>query len=350
MVNKSFSNHQRFNLISSTCCCLCRNLIFGLAVFSTLLSLSSVLGGESSKSVLSVQELKELAPIIEAAEKKPKNIKIESEIWIEIRANLSDPCEPWQRTPIYKSSTDWIDCGPEGKERVDVHKDITEWRNGPAPYGQESYSMSFDGQQGRYLQGKRGEILSERPNRLGHGGYDTGTYWSLPFFNGEIYKFSKCFELASDPNSEAATELEFTLEEFEGTECIKIRSRLYNVTYWLDPAHGFALRGKKSVDKYPDGHEELVKLVEITKLKEVLPGVWWPMEIIDVSRPYENGKPWRKFVYHASDVVANDPNFDNSIFTLTFPKGYRVEDKITGKNYVVDANLALIPEPNNPPK
>ena len=348
MINRAFSNHRPFNFIYRSLS-LRRKLILNLAVFSTLLSLSSVLGGENSKSVLSVQELKELAPKIKAAEKKPRNIKIESESWVETKADFYDTCEPWQRTPIYKSSTDWVDGGSEGKERVDVHRDVTEWRNGPAPYGEESYSMSFDGQHGRYIHlaggpfgqtqpATKGEILPERPNRLGHGGYDTGTYWSLPFFDGEIYKFSKMFELAIDPNSEAASELEFTLEEFEGAECIKIRSRLYGVTYWLDPSHGFALRGKKSTAKYQDGHEELVKLVKVTKLKEVAPGIWWPMEIFSVSRPNAIGEPWRLFVYHASNVVANDPNFNDSIFTPAFPKGYRVDDKVAGKTYVVDAN------------
>ncbi len=348
MIDRFFGNPKQFNLTHRRPC-LGKKLIYGLAVFSTLLSFSSILGGENSKSVLSVQELKELAPLIEAAEKKPRNIKIESESWVETKADLSDPCQLWQRIPIYHSQTAWVDGGPEGKERVDVHKEVNKWINGPAPYGEESYSMSFDGQHGRYIHlaggplgqtqpATKGEIVPERPNRLGRGGYDSGIHWSLPFFDGEIYKFSKIFELASDPNSEAASELEFTFEEFEGAECIEIRSRLYDVTYWLDPSHGFALRGHKSVVRHQDGHEELVKSVTVTKLEEVAPGVWWPAEIIDVSRPYEDGQPWRRFVYRASTIVVNNANFDESIFTPAFPKGYTVDDKVAGKTYVVDAN------------
>ncbi|MDD5063670.1 MAG: hypothetical protein PHQ35_02775 [Phycisphaerae bacterium] len=346
MVNRVFSDSQQFNPISIKLR-LCGTLIFNLFFPLVLLSLSSVLKGENPKSALSVQELKELAPLIKVAERKPQNIKIDAESWVETKADFYDPCEPWLRTPIYKSYTTWVDGGPKGKVRVDMHREVTKWINGSAPYGEEIYSMSFDGQHGRYVQAKKGEILPDKPKRIG---YDAGTHWSLPFFDGEIYKFSKCFELASDPNSEAATELEFTFEEFEGAECIKIRSRLYDVTYWLDPSHGFALRGYKSIAKYPDNHEELIKLVKVTKLKEVSHGVWWPVEVVTVSKPYQDGEPWRRFVYRASNVVANNPNFDESIFTVPFPKGYRVEDKITGKNYVVDANLALIPEPNNPPK
>jgi hypothetical protein len=337
MTNRFFSNHRQFDPVHRKICLCCR-LIFNLAVFSTLLNVSSVLGGEDSKSVLSVQELKELAPKIESAERKPRNIKIESEAWVETKTDFYDPCQTWQKTPIYHSQTVWVDGGPEGKERVDVHKEVNKWINGISPYGEESYSMSYYGQHGRYIQAKKGEILPDRPNRLGHGGYDSGIHWSLPFFNGEIYKFSKMFELASDPNSEAASELEFTIEEFEGTECIKIWSRLYDVTYWLDLSHGFALRGRKSIAKYPDGHEELIELVKVTKLKEVAPSAWWPMEIISISRPYTAGEPWRKYIYRASSVIANDLNYNESIFTPAFPKGYTVEDKITGKTYVVDTN------------
>ena len=337
MIDGFFSNNQQFDLVPKRPC-LFRNLIFNLAVFSALLGLSSVSGGENSKSILSVQELKYLASLIEAAEKKPRNIKIESESWMETKSDFSDPCHPWQRTPIYCSLTAWVDGGPEGKERVDVHKEVNKWINGPAPYGEESYSMSFDGQNGRYIQAQKGEIVPGRPNRLGNGGYDSGIHWSLPFFDGEIYRFSKIFELASDPNSEAASELEFTVEEFEGAECIKIRSRLYDVTYWLDPSHGFALRGRKSIARYQDGHEELVELVKVTKLKEVATGIWWPTEIISISRPYATGEPWRRFVYRTSSIIVNNPNFDNNIFTPAFPKGYKVDDKVTGKKYVVDAN------------
>jgi hypothetical protein len=347
MVDSYFSNGRP---------CLCKKLAFLLAVFSSLLILPSVRGGENSKSFLSVQELKGLAPMIEAAEKKPKSVKIEAEIWVETKTDFYDPCELWKKTPIHKSYTAWVDGGSEGKERMDVHKDVTEWLNGSAPYVEESYSMSFDGQQGRYINKSvgplgqahpvtEGEILPEAPKRLGRG---AGIYWSLSFFNGEMYSFSKIFKLASEPNSEAASELEFSFEEFEGAECIKIRSKLYYITYWLDPSHGFALRGRKSMEMQ-NGHEELAELVKVTKLKEVS-GVWWPMEVVTVKKPYEPGKPWRQYIYRSSDVTINDPNFDSKVFAPTFPKGHRVKNKITGKNYIVDANLDMIEEPNNPRK
>jgi len=34
-------------------------------------------------------------------------------------------------------------------------------------------------------------------------------------------------------------------------------------------------------------------------------------------------------------VVANDPNFDETIFTVPFPDGYLIDDKVAGKKYIV---------------
>jgi len=352
-----FPNYKQFN-ISPINPILNRELSFSLVFLSFLLSLLPVFGDENSKAILTVQQLKELAPMIKVAEQKPKNIKIEAEISVETKNDFYDPCEFWQKTPIFKSYTAWVDGELEGKERVDVHKDVTEWRNGPAPYGEESYSMSFDGQHGRYIRYsfgpigqmhpiEEGQILPEAPKRLGHY---AGIYWSLPFFNGELYKFSKIFELASEPNSEVASELEISFDKFEGDDCIKIRSKLYNVTYWLDPSHGFAIRGRKSTTGSQNNYEDLVEFVKVTKLKEVSSDVWWPTEVITIAKPYESGKPWRQYIFRASNIVVNDPNFDNRVFTPTFPKGFRVNDKVTGKTYLVDANLIPIEEPNKSPE
>jgi hypothetical protein len=37
--------------------------------------------------------------------------------------------------------------------------------------------------------------------------------------------------------------------------------------------------------------------------------------------------------------VANDPDFNEGIFTIHFPKGYTIDDKITGKRYKVGEEL-----------
>jgi hypothetical protein len=92
--------------------------------------------------------------------------------------------------------------------------------------------------------------------------------------------------------------------------------------------------------------EHVVSEIRVNKLQEVASGVWWPMEATVESEPRDPNTPYKRTVYRALKVVANDPNFGESVFTPAFPKGYRVDDKVTGKKYVVDANLNMIAEPN----
>ena len=56
---------------------------------------------------------------------------------------------------------------------------------------------------------------------------------------------------------------------------------------------------------------------------------------------------YNRIVYRASNVVANDPNFDESIFTVPFPEGYLIDDKVTGKKYRIGPNSEHIPVDNS---
>lgn len=323
-----------------------------VAIFVILVSLSVIVRAEDAKSVLSVGELKVLAEIIESVENNLPNLKIESEMWMETKESLSDPCEPWKRTPVYVSSTAWFDGRPRGKARVDVHKQVLKWQDGAAPYAESSYSVGFDGTHGRVVNHtighsgktyprKDGRILSHAPKRLTTGWTDlfTGLRFSLNFFfNGKDYTFSDLFRWAEDPNTLVLSSFQFTQEVFQGVNCIKISSKgsnRYKKSQWLDLERGFALLGDKRTSILEDGTERLVSFSNVSKLKEVAPGIWWPMEASMVSRPFESGKPYERFVYRASKVVANDPNFDESVFNVSFPEGYLVDDQVTGRKYKV---------------
>lgn len=360
MIERVFFRQETLNIMLKDCRQPIKSVLHFVVFFLLLIIPIDVQAKEQGPSV-TTKELKELAEKIKVTENGLSNIKIESEAWEEHGTSATGP---WQQMPIHWSSTAWFtgnwsshrwneqqkmfERHIEGKARVDVHDEILEAQQSSSPYGESSYSVGFDGQHGRTIYNtrgrpektypqKEGQLLPNAPETLESGACDgfTGIYFSLQFFESEIYKFSKMFELASDPNSKAATELKFTREEFEGIECIKISSKFNNLMYWLDPSHGFALRGKKSIYTFEDGHEEFTELVKVTELKEVTTGIWWPVEIIAVSRPYEDGKLWRRFVYHASNVVANDPNFDESIYTVPFPDGYLIDDKVTGRKYKV---------------
>ena len=110
-------------------------------------------------------------------------------------------------------------------------------------------------------------------------------------------------------------------------------------TWWFDPNRGFALIAYLHTNADKDGIEHVLSDIRVNKLQEVATGVWWPMEATVESESRDPNITYKRTVYRALSVVANDPNFDNSIFTITFPKGYRVHDKVAEKTYVVDANL-----------
>jgi hypothetical protein len=310
---------------------------------------------QQSKSVLSVEEVKALIPQIEAAERSLLNIEIESEAWVETKTNLSDPCDPWQRTPIYISSTAWFDGLPNSKARFDVHKEVLEWQEGAAPYIEQSYSIGFDGHHGRLAKHtfghsgethdiKTGKVLADAPEalRTGWSNAFTGGRFSVYFFFNNDREFSSLSQFVrkiTSPDLVKLNTFEFTLEAFQGVQSIKIDStfdrQIARMSIWVDPSHGFALRGYELINIHEDGSEWLVSRITVTKLKEVSAGVWWPIEAYAEAGPSRPGKSYRRFVYRAYNVVANNPNFDEKTFTVAFPDGYLIDDKVRGIKYRV---------------
>jgi len=369
MINKLLSSIKRQNVmlrISDSHV----TLSLQTAVFCILLGALAIVEAYGSKSALSVEDVNALIPVIEAAERSPfSNLKVDSEAWAETKTSLSDPNEPWQRTPIYISCTAWIDGGTEGRARVDVHKQVLRWRDGAAPYGESSYSVGFDGKHGRvvhYTRGhsgktlrkREGKLLTDAPGQLrdSYLGSCTGARFSFPFFFSDEDKdegrtFSQLFRASISPAALEAKAFEVAIEEFQGVECIKFgsgeREGGLNISYWLDPDRGFALLGHDNISIREDGSEWVSKRIRVTKLKEAAPGVWWPMGATSISSPIKPGGPYSRTVYRASNVVANDPNFDESVFTVPFPDGYLIDDKVAGRRYRVgeDPNV-----PKNQPK
>jgi hypothetical protein len=341
-------------MISKKCCLYKKLTLLAATVFISLGS-SAIAQAKEPKLHLSVEEIKALIPEVEAVERSISNIKIDSEAWIERKAS-SDPCEPWERTPIYVASTAWFDGRPKGKARVDVHKQVAKWIDGPAPYGEESYSVSFDGQYGRVVDrtfshsgkthvSKRGELLHNAPKRLWSiwcNAY-TGAQFSLHFFfndEDEARTFSQFFKATTSAAVVEANAIEVIFEEFEGVECIKLGSgetKYGHKIWWLDPSRGFALLGHEHTNILKDGSQWLILRIKVSRLKEVAPGIWWPVEAYAESEPgpHHSDEPYTRMVYRASNVVANNPNFDESIFTVPFPDGYLIDDQVAGRKYKV---------------
>ena len=57
-------------------------------------------------------------------------------------------------------------------------------------------------------------------------------------------------------------------------------------------------------------------------------GVWWPGEVVSSFTPKTDGGPYRRFIHRATKVVANDPNYGESVFKVRLPEGYAVEDRV----------------------
>lgn len=317
---------------------------------------------------LSPQDVNAIIPEIETAEKSIHNLKVDAESWLEERASLSNP---WQRTPIYFSCTALIDGNPKNKIRVDVHKKKSKWIDGAAPYLENSYSVSFDGANTKSIEnttshsGKtwpenEGQISPGLSQQMKHIITSKCTGWGLTtnsFFNDEeesMSSFSQMFRVLISPEALAAksnVQFDFVYEQKDGVLCLKVGTKPAKwggMAWWFDPNRGFALMAYLHTNKGTDGIEHIVSDIRVNKLKEVAKGVWWPMEatmeteirdpmLCDPNGPYKIA-PYQRTVYRALDVVVNDSKFDETIFEITFPEGYRIDDKVAGKTYVVDAN------------
>lgn len=312
----------------------------------------AVTSGAQQAELLSAEELKLLACRITAAQTRLSNIKIESEMWVETKRDLQDPCEPWERTPIYVSASTWLNGLANSKAKVEVHKHVVKTAQSPYPYSESSYSVGFDGEYGTiayHTQGRpgktlphqEGKILLDRPKLLNSDWCERFTgrrFTSYFFFEGRGFTFSDLFEGADDPNTAVPSCFEFMRTSFQGVPCIKIASKgryRFRKSWWLDPSRGFALLGHEYIRIMEEGAEHLRLRIHVTKLKEIGDGIWWPTEAYQTSEPFGVGEPWERSVYRALNVVANDPNFDESIFTVPFPDGYLIDDQVAGRKYKV---------------
>jgi len=337
---------------------------FSFVLITSCLFIFSGTSAEESSFELSAEDMKNVAQSIRAVEDALLNIRIDSNCWVE--QGLS-PSGPWERTPVQFSTTAFFEKISSSRARIDFHKSVGPWENGAAPYLEESYSVSFDGVQGRRkaisssysgntFDIDRGSILPESPLELTGCGRITGIETSLFFYYRNMpapfpKRFSANFEGAADPNSFLSAlaaadpnylnikplDHKIVVEEFRGIQCIKLAcaGNSSRDKWWLDPSRGFALLRHDSLQEDQYGNEQLKSSINVTKLKEVAENIWWPMEAYFVSCPYEIDDPWKRVVYRASNVVANDPNFNESIFTVPFPVGYLIDDQVTGKKYRV---------------
>lgn len=301
---------------------------------------------DGTGALLSATELQAMVPKIRQVEQGLSNLKLEVESWVEKKDDLSDTNAVWERTPIYWHCTGWVDCSDWEKWRIDVHDKVGRWTGGTSDYYEEKYSVSSDANERRIVFCEGGPLgnmhTSKEAEREAYnaGMLDLeknamGIGFSMHhFFEYKGGHLSTIFEKSNDPC--VASFIDFTREEYSGKNCIRISvHKGMNESYWVDPNMGFSLvKYEKMADDGKGGHK-LIYLLEVTELKKIAEGIWWPVEMTFVSCPTQQRSFYTRDVYHVINALANDPNFDESIFTVPFPDGYKIEDKITGKTYIV---------------
>jgi len=321
---------------------------------------------EAETANISTEGIDSLIPLIEKAETECfDNLKVEAHGWAETKSDISDPCELWKKTPESWSCTAYLAGNTGELKRVDVHSLVLKLlklpgRPYPYSYSKESFSVSYDGEFGkviRHTKGplekpvneKTGMLLPDPPRRLNVGYMKMFTgekFTTSRFFDNdqeEQHKvsFSRIFQVATKQEVAETGTFKFMFEEFQGSECLKFGTRgqsSTHETWWLDPSRGFSLIGYERVN-IRDGKEKLVKRITVSKLEKVNTNCWWPTEVTLIKCPLLwKGKrisPYKKTVFRASEVVADDPNFDESAFSVPFLEGYKIEDKVEGRTYTV---------------
>ena len=324
-----------------------------LVVF-LLISTVDTSRANSLKVILSAEEVSRLIPEIEAAEKRLLNIRIDSEAWME---EATSPSGPWERTRVHVTATSWFNGLPKNKSRVDIHSEILRVRYEDLDnysYIEQNYTASYDGEFGRIIYHKygnvgnpsyvkRGTVLSKAPSIFNgrRTGVVTGLRFTTNYFfadRTDIESFSQYFKIAISPKALELDSFEFVREEYDGIDCIRFSfkgSKSVRMSWWFDPSRGFALLEYKKIRKNEEGVEFTAERIKVNKLKKVLDDIWWPVEGTVESYKHKQGESYTRTVYRASNVVANDSNFDESIFYVSFPGGYLIDDKVTGRKYRV---------------
>jgi len=327
-----------------------------LATILMVYSLSVAHAGQPTPASLPTEQREQVARALESVQAGITNIRIESQAWVERRSSLSDT---WERTPICVAATTWLDGFPSSKARVDVHCEVLEWYQGDAPYHTSSYTITFAGSTGTIIQRasgydgnmppkRRATIVNGVPESLKDGGWVSrfaGVGASVyPLSLNTPHRLNQLLRYAGNAaHGGDATDVKAyyaQLSDFNDTtfHIDVIAHGRVRASYQLDPSRGFALLECKSMYAGKDGDDKVRFRTRVNKLKEVVPGIWYPLEAtfeLPASGPTSSDKPFERVVYRASSVTVNDPNFVEGIFTVPIPEGYLVDDKITGTRYRV---------------
>jgi len=355
----------------SSCCppgttkyfCLLRlNIVIGVVCV-----LSNTCIAEKSNKWLPMNEVDNLYKVAKEA-KKEFNIRLDTKTWVEWKADISDPCSTWEKTPVCTETTAWFENGFNGRVRIDVHKQVLPWVDGPTPYGDTSYSRVFNGKNnikvvysttgeaGKRFPGNNAEIgeyslktIKEDPFLWWNSGVGFYSYFCLPcsylaycpispdgkqpYFDGGVDSVLGQISEKTDPNDVTKMPFGVQFESLKGTDLLVIGDKYGITRCWLDPKKNFSLVKYLNATVRKNG-ERIVRLdIEVSSIEEVSPGIWWPMEVFWIAPEFEPKGGWNRIVYRASNVKISAEPFPDKLFELEIPDGYLVRDNIAKKTY-----------------
>lgn len=300
-------------------------------------------------------DLQKIIKNVAAAERVIRNVEIQN---FSLMDQLLPPnSTDWQTTKYSERGTAWYNGLRNSKARIHIADKVSAWNDGPAQWLQQKQDVGYDGQFGRvieYLSGplgnptpdREGLLLPGRPFQLSnrYQAFADGTAFSLNFYRSfgdenqplsvELQTYYDRLRLLPSPKANAL--LHISWDNVYGDKVVKIQFGGANAfdAFWLDPTHGWALRRveQKSTPTPPHG-VVYHRLTEVTKITQAAPGIWFP---IKASRemPYPLKPGWQqRLIYHAENVIVNNPDFNDSIFTIHFPPHYNITDKIRGGGF-----------------
>ena len=239
--------------------------------------------------------------------------------------------------------TAYFPNAPDSKMRIDFHKQLIPWVDGPTTVSEDVYSVAYNGRYAQTLYKStgsphkpytrlRGEIKTKRPDISATGTFASGWAFSSYGFGDKMGKsISECLGFDFDSQD---IDLTVKKSEFNGKECIQLnlseRNNKKQELLYFDPQHGYALLGEETISSKGN----LIRRMVVEELQEPKSGVYYPSKATLYSFS-SSGEPRIRKHYEASSIVANNPEFAEDIFTIEWPDGTIVYDKMTDITFIV---------------
>jgi hypothetical protein len=220
-----------------------------------------------------------------------------------------------------------------------------EWTNGAAPWIEQIRDIGFDGQTGRVVNHSEGPeshlrrdhtglLLPDAPPELTdrYLRFADGTAFCLNFYDGDGNGNTLSSEIRVALDEKAGCTVAF--DSLYGEKVLKVsisNGDTYVADFWVEPDKGYALRKAIRRERaHGNGDWVDLEITNVTRIVEAGQQIWFPLEgSSELDYP---GKPGTKMrlSFVAQNAVANDPHFDRGIFTIPFPEGYFITDRVHG--------------------